>query len=218
MKNIYLIPTNKPSRLRYNLSSVLVLTKESYKDYSKLDNIHIYITSDEEIKDGWSYDRMMRTVNKIDNVYSSKIILTTDPQLIEDGVQAIDDEFLKWFVKNPSCEYVEVTYDKDIFPYGVDTAKGYGWYKIIIPQEEPKQELHICKYCGAETTQSDDECYAKPKQETLEETGKRVSELVDAMDSNMEMFSITNQIDELGYAVSNMRDIIHEIVKILDVK
>ena len=54
--------------------------------------------------------------------------------------------------------------------------------------------------------------------ETLEEAGKRVSELVDAMDSNMEMFSITNQIDELGYAVSNMRDIIHEIVKILDVK
>jgi hypothetical protein len=58
----------------------------------------------------------------------------------------------------------------------------------------------------------------KPKQETLEEAGKIVSELVDAMDSNMEMFSITNQIDELGYAVSNMRDIIHEIVKILDVK
>jgi hypothetical protein len=28
---------------------------------------------------------------------------------------------------------------------------------------EPKQELHICKYCGAETTQPDDECYAKPQ-------------------------------------------------------
>jgi len=25
------------------------------------------------------------------------------------------------------------------------------------------QETHICKYCGAETRQSDDECYAKPK-------------------------------------------------------
>jgi|688.fasta_scaffold870724_2 hypothetical protein len=91
-------------------------------------------------------------------------------------------------------------------------------YKTMIQKKETQQELHICKYCGVETTQSDDECYAKPKQETLEETGKRVSELVDAMDSNMEMFSITNQIDELGYAVSNMRDIIHEIVKILDVK
>jgi hypothetical protein len=32
--------------------------------------------------------------------------------------------------------------------------------------EEPKQELHTCKYCKAETFQSDDECYARPKQES----------------------------------------------------
>ena len=31
---------------------------------------------------------------------------------------------------------------------------------------------HICKYCSAETTQSDNECYAKPKHETLEEIAK----------------------------------------------
>lgn len=36
-----------------------------------------------------------------------KIILTTDPDLIKDGVQAIDDEFLELFVKNPTCEVVE---------------------------------------------------------------------------------------------------------------
>jgi hypothetical protein len=33
----------------------------------------------------------------------------------------------------------------------------------MILKEETQQELHICKYCGAETTQSDDECYAKPQ-------------------------------------------------------
>jgi hypothetical protein len=71
---------------------------------------------------------------------AKKIILTTDQDLINDSVQAIDYEFLEWFVKNPSCEKVEVIYDKDAFPYGVETAKGYGWYKIIIPQEEHKQE------------------------------------------------------------------------------
>lgn len=32
--------------------------------------------------------------------------------------------------------------------------------------EEPKQELHTCKYCKVETTQPDDECYARPKQES----------------------------------------------------
>ena len=40
-------------------------------------------------------------------------------------------------------------------------------------KEEPKQETHICKYCNAETTQSDDECYAKHKQETLEEAAQK---------------------------------------------
>jgi type II secretory ATPase GspE/PulE/Tfp pilus assembly ATPase PilB-like protein len=51
MKNIHVLPTDKPSRLRYNLSNVLVLTKEPYRDYSKQVNQNIYITSDEEIKE-----------------------------------------------------------------------------------------------------------------------------------------------------------------------
>jgi hypothetical protein len=64
---------------------------------------------------------------------AKKIILTTDQDLIKDGVQAIDDEFLQWFVKNPSCESVKV----DLLKRGIyDEYK----YKIIIPKEEPKQE------------------------------------------------------------------------------
>jgi hypothetical protein len=31
---------------------------------------------------------------------AKKIILTTDLDLIKDGVQSIDNEFLEWFVKN----------------------------------------------------------------------------------------------------------------------
>jgi hypothetical protein len=71
--------------------------------------------------------------------YSKKIILTTDQDLIKDGVQSIDDEFLEWFVNNPSCEEVEVNKEwneeriidgKDIGDYS---------YKIIIPQKEPKK-------------------------------------------------------------------------------
>ncbi|CAB4136440.1 hypothetical protein UFOVP309_7 [uncultured Caudovirales phage] len=64
-----------------------------------------------------------------------KIILTTDQDLIEDGVQAIDDEFLEWFVKNPSCESVET----EIVEYGFDEVP-ICIYKISIPKEEPKQE------------------------------------------------------------------------------
>ena len=76
-----------------------------------------------------------------------KIILTTDQDLIKDGVQAIDDEFIEWFVKNPCCEEVEV--ESKVIKDGVWTdLKGYVElptihsiiHKIIIPQEEPKQE------------------------------------------------------------------------------
>ena len=35
---------------------------------------------------------------------------------------------------------------------------------------------HKCKYCGVETTQPDEECYAKPKQETLEEAAENYND------------------------------------------
>lgn len=68
-----------------------------------------------------------------------KIILTTNQDLIKDGVQAIDDEFLEWFVKNPNCEEVEVIKEGYKKNGMIDEATSYK-YKIIIPKEEPKQE------------------------------------------------------------------------------
>jgi hypothetical protein len=65
----------------------------------------------------------------------SEIILTTDQDLIKDGVQAIDNDFLEWFVKNPSCEEVEVVSAKTI-PALQLTGNGHCWWKIIIPKEE----------------------------------------------------------------------------------
>lgn len=62
-----------------------------------------------------------------------KIILTTDDQLIKDGVQEINDEFLGCFVKNPNCEEVEVE------KYFHEVGDTYD-YEIIIPKEEPKKE------------------------------------------------------------------------------
>ena len=59
------------------------------------------------------------------------------------------------------------------------------------PLEEPKQETHICKWCKAETWQSDDECYAKP--ETLEEFIKVELEGYDEID-----FSTYERFIKLG--------------------
>jgi hypothetical protein len=136
-KNVHILPTDKPSRIwvnnlkrRYELEAEPLIGSNTA--------MHIYITSDEEIKKrDWYFNPKTNKVNKVGHYghygYSSKkIILTTDQDLIKDGVQAIDDEFLEWFVKNPSCEWVEV--EKYFYEVGNDFD-----YEIILPQEGPKQ-------------------------------------------------------------------------------
>jgi hypothetical protein len=121
MKNIHLIPTDKPSRL-HNKNGELgnyPSTKLYIEDFkgNQHNSFHIYITSDEEIKQvDWFYDgdgelckyTSDYVVNPNGWNDNKKIILTTDGDLIKDGVQKIDDEFIEWFVNNPRCEWVEV--------------------------------------------------------------------------------------------------------------
>jgi len=146
MKNIHILPTDKPSRLHLK-SDGFYLTKEenSFIPYSYPQNI--YITSDEEKPKAGEWSLYQNKIHKcIEDIIGDefkKIILITDQDLIKDGVQAIDDEFLEWFVKNPSCERVEII-EEEVFVGFID---GNGKkpiyddeYKIIIPKEEPKQE------------------------------------------------------------------------------
>jgi hypothetical protein len=113
MKNIHILPTDKPSRLSILNSGKLNFGAE-FISSSNSKAQHIYITSDEEIKEGdYIFETDTNKVNIADkdyyiNEFDFKIILTTDQDLIKDGVQAIDDEFIQWFVKNPSCEEVEI--------------------------------------------------------------------------------------------------------------
>jgi hypothetical protein len=118
--------------------------------------------------------------------FCKKIILSTDQDLIKDGVQAIDEEFLEWFVKNPSCEEVEVIKQELNTDYRSDWKQKF-YYKIIIPSEEPKQEkmefytkeqLQIAYNCGLSDGKFNNIDYSitdnfapieEPKQETLEE-------------------------------------------------
>lgn len=139
MKNIHILPTDKETRLYLsNYGKELNLASHPKTLYST--GQHIYITNDEEIKEGvdqWYLDKVLnKPYNSGGAQYSSKqdvIILTTDQDLIKDGVQAIDDDFIEWFIKNPSCEEIEVEVVDD----------NIQWYKIIIPNKEPEQELGI---------------------------------------------------------------------------
>jgi hypothetical protein len=148
--NIHVLPTNKRSKLAKVIDHVVEEFRFNSDFYNKIKFTetkqeylpqHIYITSDEEIKEGdWFYNPKF---NEIGINYNpdgcKKIVLTTDQDLINDDVQSIDDEFLKWFVKNPSCEYVEVkTFCcREISKNYCNLTCGKQTYKIIIPQEEP---------------------------------------------------------------------------------
>jgi hypothetical protein len=185
MKNIYVIPTD-----------TLKITKEYVNSVCDTE-VNIYITNDEKIKEGdWVFYTLALGFCKTtvgsngleqEGIPAKKIILTTDEDLIKDGVQAIDDEFLQWFVNNPSCEYVEVkenlvvTQDKPLIqhqgsrqivvPHKID-------YKIIIPKEEPNKTHYL-----DELPNMDKKVLAKmwesampkeePTQETLEEAAEK---------------------------------------------
>jgi hypothetical protein len=157
MKNIHLIPTDKPNRLTLLNGERLLFSKEDCEvsKHERCINQHIYITNDEEIKEGdYILDNILVNKKPIrvtkelleDGLLKEdkKIILTTDQDLIKDGVQTIDETFLKWFVKNPSCEFVDIERGFLTLTGWVkskDTApKNLIRYKIIIPKEEPKQE------------------------------------------------------------------------------
>jgi hypothetical protein len=141
MKNVHLIPTDKPSRLHL-IEDVLTFTNK-YKTSVCDSEVNIYITSDDEIKmDDWYLDdtnSVRQAITECESYWThrkkyQKIILTDNPDLIAEGVQSIDNEFLEWFVRNPSCERVEVRDIKTI-PALQLTGNNHLCYKIIIPQE-----------------------------------------------------------------------------------
>ena len=212
MKNIYLLPTqNNKSKLaiyHYEGSKNIKVGEIGLQVNNNIgwtncwSERELYITSEEEIKEGdWYFNKKQKIPFKCisrDNgtirpnhhhlFNCKKIILTTDPNLIKDGVQGIDDEFLDWFVQNRSCKKVEVVedyrkccrsidganencieaincegwlnneYEK---PYKTDCEKRFEGYKIIIPKEEP---IHT-SYTG--------KVWEPSKQETVEEAAEK---------------------------------------------
>jgi hypothetical protein len=166
MKNIHILPTDKPSRLAGSeyIINEQGIDKRAFKlkSWNKLipnkdlkdvgyTPLNLYITNDEEIKEGdWWYNIVNNEFGKsyfknsipAEWGETKKIILTTDLDLIADGVQAIDDEFLEWFIKNPSYELVEtklVDFEVDM-GLGDECVEYSSYYEITIPQEEPKQQ------------------------------------------------------------------------------
>ena len=114
MKNLHILPTDKPSRF-FNTNKGDYHFREHYAPdtIQTCKNHNIYITSDEVIKDCWVLNTHLHQVYFLHGFYgiqpiTKKIILTTDQNLINEGVKPINNGFLEWFVKNPNCEEVDV--------------------------------------------------------------------------------------------------------------
>ena len=166
MKNIHVLPTDKPSRLYIHKGKLYDHQKTMHMPDGKQIPQNIYITSDVEIKeDDWGLSKLNEVIlfgRSYNEKFYKKIILTTDSDLIKDGVEAIDDEFLEWFVKNPSCENVEVKKEMYMPQSNGKISDGkithelslnsshntLPFYKIIIPKEELECEhpYHLREY------------------------------------------------------------------------
>lgn len=139
MKNIHILPTDKLSKL-YVRNDV---TPPFYSNFQGKPQ-NIYITSDEDISGfenniwvilGTRVFLWKNTMALVLNNKPKKIILTTDPDLIADCVQKIDDEFLEWFIKNSRCKSIEVIEDIIDSKNSLEFTPLFG-YRIIIPKEE----------------------------------------------------------------------------------
>lgn len=147
--------------------AVGILIDDLYQQIKTMKNIYkigkeLFITSEEMIKVG---DFFIHSSHGISNVYKAKsvalesiitacdngvwiqyckkIILTTDKTLIAERVQAIDDDFLNWFVNNQNCEYVKVT------KLDYLTNRQYRIYDL--PQSEPERGITITNISTQET-------------------------------------------------------------------
>ena len=165
MKNIYILPTDSPSKLALQLNNQPNYNLQFSEQIStwtfNWEKQNIYITDNSEIKEeNWVYCIKRKLFGKIVEIQLAKntldnsmlyfeiedkeiwcklsnckkIILTTDQYLIKNGVQAIDDVFLEWFVENPSCEEVAIDFS---------LVSGSFKYKIIIPKEDSPVSFNI---------------------------------------------------------------------------
>lgn len=166
MKNIFFLPTDQPSKLGYHFDilssgSIDYAPNFGFDEFNTKNNYqhrpyHLYITSDEEINLGdwliWRNNVLCdsnRSFTGVDYSECKKILLTTDKKLIADGIQAIDDEFLEWFVNNQGGDEIEVKKEmympfdgKVPFELALDESLNTRpYYKIISPKEEPKTNL-----------------------------------------------------------------------------
>ena len=112
MKNLHIIPTDKPSLGKYLVfnkeGNLCIWETNTMGSQRRLLRQNIYITSDEEIKEGdWCYDIFLQAIFQANSFMgiktkntAKKITLTTDQDLINDGIEQISEDTLLKIVEH----------------------------------------------------------------------------------------------------------------------
>lgn len=150
-KNIWARPAHKWGPLVY-----LEVFGEQFKTeisrfagtYARNTYIDLYITVLQDIdvsKSMWYLDTFINKPRQSEKAfYGDKqevIILTTDPDLIDCGVKAIDDEFLSWYIDNP-CEWVDVVKISSLDGFDWFISKEITQYKMKYSEEQVRDMLN----------------------------------------------------------------------------
>ena len=147
MRNLFVIPTMGMSTLykRNDLGTYhigpfdLCLTGDLLRT-----NQYVYVTNDEDINENdyiITKDGRLVQVSYLlsdDLIGGTKVVMTNDPKLIEDGVQGIEDTFFDWFIDNPTCKEIKVLKYKSNNMHKMNLG-----YKIIIPTVEENVEREL---------------------------------------------------------------------------
>jgi hypothetical protein len=149
MKNLYLLPSEKPSRL-VKIKDVFFITTSTEIPGGVFYNV--YITVGEQ---GFKGDyvihtptpKLQKVIEHVRRVDFDKVVITTDDVLIKDGVQDLDEEFLNWLVANPTCESVEINHfgtccGNQLANQCIDCKNYKPIYKIV---EQERQEYFAIK-------------------------------------------------------------------------
>lgn len=191
MKNIFLIPTDKESRLWRDLDSNKLrfdnLSHSNSNECTKCSHEYVYITSDEKfIKDEYITDglevikaspKLVDAQGLVNRRDWKKIVLTNDLELIKDGVQEISEKFFEWLVLNPYCKEVKIAKTNKLIDNYAEKEEDK-WevkYYIYIPKEIPKQDINTCKNFDRETGCDLVDCLCE-NQKILSEAKKRAKQ------------------------------------------
>ena len=161
MKNIFFLPTTEPSRLKGS-SWIELSSKALNWRYAK----HLYITSNEKTVGGdWCIEMRLDDFGGIhdilhraetDSETKKKIVMSTDPSLISDGVQPVKNGTIKLILENQN--------QSKLFEVKPFKNEGIVKYKVILLEETKAIDIPI--FSQEQLIQSQIDCL----QEILDKT------------------------------------------------